>query len=91
MASLQAGTDNMSTLILKELSKTPYVCSSLTRLTGGTGNFVFRGVLSQPLQDGTKTVIIKHAEDYVASNPDFPLSTTRCVSIKFYFVYLQNY
>ncbi|KAJ9410292.1 hypothetical protein DTO045G8_1755 [Paecilomyces variotii] len=78
MASPQAGTDDMSTAIWKEISNTPYACSSLTRLTGGTGNFVYRGTLSHPLQDGTRTVVIKHAEDYVASQPEFKLSTTRC-------------
>lgn len=81
MASPQAGTDDMSTAIWKEISNTPYACSSLTRLTGGTGNFVYRGTLSHPLQDGTRTVVIKHAEDYVASQPEFKLSTTRCVSL----------
>ncbi|KAL4907442.1 hypothetical protein BDW74DRAFT_124355 [Aspergillus multicolor] len=61
------------------LSSGPFACSSLTRLSGGTANFVYRGNLSQPLADGTKTVIVKHAEDYLASNAEFKLSAKRCL------------
>ncbi|GAD96391.1 hypothetical protein SS1G_01113 [Paecilomyces variotii No. 5] len=78
MASSQAATDDIAIAISKEISSTPYACSSLSRLTGGTGNFVYRGTLIHPLPDGTRTVVIKHAEDYVASQPDFKLPTTRC-------------
>jgi hypothetical protein len=73
---------DISTLVLQELSQTTYECSSLTPLSGGTANFVYRGILARPLQDGTKTIIIKHGEDYVASNRDFKLSTDRCVSLR---------
>ncbi|KAL2813527.1 kinase-like domain-containing protein [Aspergillus granulosus] len=66
-------------VVSKELSDSPYSCSTLTQLSGGTANFVYRGVLSEPLQDGTTTVIVKHAEDYIASNRDFKLSAQRCV------------
>ena len=76
----------ISNLISKELSSTPYACSSLTRLSGGTANFVFRGVLAQPVapegdthDDATRVVIVKHGEGYVASNREFKLSTERCV------------
>jgi hypothetical protein len=65
--------------VAKELSDSPYPCSTLTQLSGGTANFVYRGVLSEPLQDGKTTVIVKHTEDYVASNRDFKLSAQRCV------------
>lgn len=73
---------DISTLVSQELSKTPYESSSLTRLSGGTANFVYRGVLARPLQDGTKTIIIKHGEEFVASNRDFKLTTDRCVSLR---------
>ncbi|KAL5338442.1 kinase-like domain-containing protein [Aspergillus crustosus] len=66
--------------VAQELSNTPYACSSLTQLSGGTANFVYRGVLSQPLPDGTTTVILKHTKDYVASNKDFKLSAKRCLA-----------
>ncbi|KAE8351662.1 kinase-like domain-containing protein [Aspergillus coremiiformis] len=65
--------------ILSELSTSPYACSSVEQLTGGTANFVFRGTLLHPLPDGAKTVVIKHTENYVASNRDFKLSAERCV------------
>jgi hypothetical protein len=73
---------DISTLVSQELSETPYECSSLTRLSGGTANFVYRGILARPLQDGTKTIIVKHGEDFVASNIEFKLTTDRCVSIR---------
>jgi hypothetical protein len=73
---------DISTLVSQELSETPYECSSLTRLSGGTANFVYRGILARPLQDGTKTIIVKHGEDFVASNREFKLTTDRCVSIQ---------
>ncbi|KAL4885876.1 kinase-like domain-containing protein [Aspergillus karnatakaensis] len=66
--------------VAQELSNSPYACSSLTQLSGGTANFVYRGVLSQPLPDGTTTVIVKHTEDYVASNKEFKLSAKRCLA-----------
>ncbi|KAL4999276.1 kinase-like domain-containing protein [Aspergillus recurvatus] len=65
--------------VAAELFSGPFACSSLTQLSGGTANFVYRGVLSQPLSDGTTTVIVKHAEDYLASNADFKLSAKRCL------------
>ncbi|KAI9924545.1 hypothetical protein ASPWEDRAFT_28307 [Aspergillus wentii DTO 134E9] len=72
-------SNNISTEISQEISQTPYACSSLTHLSGGTANFVYRGILTHPLQDGTTTVIIKHGKDYIASNQDFKLPTERCV------------
>ncbi|KAL1880496.1 hypothetical protein VTK73DRAFT_5883 [Phialemonium thermophilum] len=64
--------------IEKELSSTEYACTALEPVTGGTGNFIFRGTLSTPLPDGTQEVIIKHGEAYIASNPSFQLPTSRC-------------
>ncbi|OJJ89428.1 uncharacterized protein ASPGLDRAFT_31124 [Aspergillus glaucus CBS 516.65] len=65
--------------INQSLTSTPYACTSLTRLSGGTVNFVYRGILQRPLDDGTKTVIIKHAEEFLASSRDFKLTAERCV------------
>jgi hypothetical protein len=79
----QVEEDAIAARVLQELSETPYACSSLTQLTGGTANFVYRGILARPLtaQDGStvKSVIIKHSTDFVAINRDFPLDVTRCV------------
>ncbi|KAF4165552.1 hypothetical protein CNMCM6936_007695 [Aspergillus lentulus] len=75
----EISNQDISTLVSQELSQTPYECSSLTRLSGGTANFVYRGILARPLQDGTKTIIIKHGEEFVASKRDFKLTTDRCL------------
>ncbi|KKK26790.1 hypothetical protein ARAM_000374 [Aspergillus rambellii] len=64
--------------VTEEVSRSIYPCSSLTQLSGGTANFVYRGVLLKALHDGTTTIIVKHAEDYVASNRDFKLTAERC-------------
>lgn len=72
--------DEMLEKVQESLSLGPHACASLTQLSGGTANFVYRGTLIQPLQDGTTTIVIKHTEPYVASNPNFKLTSTRCVS-----------
>lgn len=72
--------DEMSDKIQTSLRDTPYACTTLQKLSGGTANFVYRGTLSTPLADNTKTVVIKHTEPYVASHPSFKLSVNRCVS-----------
>lgn len=82
--------------VLAQLASTDYACSSITRLNGGTANFVYRGVLSNPegfignntssreeetdTTDEKKNVIIKHTKDFVALSRDFKLDVQRCVS-----------
>lgn len=73
-------TDEMLTKVQESLKDGPYACVSLDKLAGGTANFVYRGTLVRPLQDGSKTIVIKHTEGYVASNFNFKLTSTRCVS-----------
>ncbi|KAE8450869.1 hypothetical protein EG329_005309 [Mollisiaceae sp. DMI_Dod_QoI] len=70
--------DEISKKVQESLKDSLYACSTLTKLSGGTANFVYRGALTTPLSDGTKTVVIKHTEAYVASNPDFKLTDSRC-------------
>ncbi|KAL5328925.1 hypothetical protein ACEPPN_002434 [Leptodophora sp. 'Broadleaf-Isolate-01'] len=70
--------DEMKTKVENSLKDGPYACTSLEKLSGGTANFVYRGTLATPLSDGTKTVVIKHTEGYVAQSPGFKLTTTRC-------------
>ncbi|CAI7622582.1 unnamed protein product [Penicillium glandicola] len=60
--------------IAQQLSPTPFACSSLTRLSGGTANFVYRGILASTGQ----SIIIKHTKDHSASNPNFKIDVTRC-------------
>ncbi|KAF8854704.1 hypothetical protein BDZ45DRAFT_596667 [Acephala macrosclerotiorum] len=67
--------------VQESINDGPYACSTLVKLSGGTANFVYRGTLVTPLKDGTETVVIKHTEAYVASNPNFKLSDSRCQQI----------
>ncbi|KAL3423210.1 phosphotransferase [Phlyctema vagabunda] len=60
------------------LEGTPYACTALKVLTGGTGNFVYRGTLATVLPSGEETIVIKHSEGYVALHPDFKLEISRC-------------
>ncbi|PLN84640.1 kinase-like domain-containing protein [Aspergillus taichungensis] len=71
--------DAIASEILAQFTNTPYDCTSLSKLSGGTGNFVYRGSLQHPLSDGTETVVFKHAKDYLASNREFKLSPERCL------------
>ncbi|KAK0637308.1 kinase-like domain-containing protein [Bombardia bombarda] len=64
--------------IQRELSNTKYACSVLEPLSGGTVNYIFKGLLTQPLEDGTTEIAIKHGEGFIASNPGFELTTARC-------------
>jgi hypothetical protein len=89
MASLEQTEKNLlSARILQQLSETPYACSSLTLLSGGSANFVFRGVLALSLSSqGRKTaatietIIVKHFTDFLAVNRDFKLDVSRSVAI----------
>lgn len=64
-----------------QLSGTPYACTSLAIVNGGTANFLFRGNLARPLPDGEKTVVLKHSRAYVSANRDFALDISRCVCV----------
>ncbi|KAF8513992.1 kinase-like domain-containing protein, partial [Hysterangium stoloniferum] len=62
------------------LSSTPFVASTVTSLRGGTANFTYRIVLQEPyVHNGShiRTMIVKHAESYVATNKSFPLQVER--------------
>ncbi|GLA56593.1 hypothetical protein AtubIFM54640_000249 [Aspergillus tubingensis] len=66
-------------IVSQELTGTRYASSSLTPLSGGTANFVYRAQLDQPLPDGTKSVIVKHTEAFIALNREFKLPAERCL------------
>lgn len=66
--------------VLRSLEGTPFAAKSLVPLSGGTANFIFLADLVQPL-DGVAQVLVKHGEDFLASNPGFELPTSRCVRI----------
>ncbi|CAI7613835.1 unnamed protein product [Penicillium discolor] len=74
MAANTDERDETRDKISQQLSPTPFACSSLTRLSGGTANFVYRGTLSST----GRSIIIKHTKDHSASNPDFKIDVTRC-------------
>jgi hypothetical protein len=76
-------SEDISVKVKESLRDTPYACTALTKLSGGTANFVYRGILKTPLEDGTETVVIKHTEGYVASNPEFKITSTRSVGSLF--------
>ncbi|KAJ5290962.1 hypothetical protein N7478_000213 [Penicillium angulare] len=65
--------------LIENLSQTPYACSKLEQVAGGMMNFTFRGQLVDALFDGSKTVIIKHGEDYGSEAADIFIPTSRCV------------
>ncbi|KAJ5325274.1 hypothetical protein MYU51_020841 [Penicillium brevicompactum] len=66
--------DEVHDEIKEELSQTEFACPSLSRLSGGTANFVYRGKLAST----GESIVIKHAKDYLASNKSFNLDITRC-------------
>ncbi|KAF3017071.1 hypothetical protein E8E14_006232 [Neopestalotiopsis sp. 37M] len=71
MASPQNNEDNV---VLQRLSQTRYACSSLSTLATRPANFVYRGVLIEPLpaKDGSAatSVIVKHSTDPVHTEFD---------------------
>ncbi|TFY81019.1 hypothetical protein EWM64_g2985, partial [Hericium alpestre] len=58
------------------LESTPFASSSVTKLAGGTGNFTFRLHLRTP-HNGQPTLILKHAEPYVALAKDIAFPVER--------------
>ena len=61
------------------LAGTEFVCTDLQQLTGGYTNIIFKGTLLEPLEDGTTTVAIKHAESFVT--PTWSLKADRNVKL----------
>jgi hypothetical protein len=82
----------IATQITASLQDGLYAAASLEKLSGGTANFVYRVLLSKPLDDGTKTVVVKHSEGFIALNPAFKLPENRCVraQVEIQTIYLLN-
>jgi hypothetical protein len=74
-----ASEDPIATKVREDLKGGPYACTSLVRLSGGSANFTYRGILTCPLPDQTSTIIIKHAEPYIAINSSWKLDVIRSV------------
>jgi hypothetical protein len=86
--------------LLRVLSQTRYACVNLTKLHGGTANFLYCGDLLQPLdllkgaeasKSATTTVVVKHAESFSSSNRDFPLDVSRCVITMSFFTSIRHH
>ncbi|KAI1185491.1 kinase-like domain-containing protein [Nemania serpens] len=73
-----AARDAIKSKVLADLEQTPFAASSLRALSGGTANFIYHASLKTPLADGTKDVLVKHSEDYIANSPAFKLTLFRC-------------
>lgn len=78
IAEKERHVDNV-TPILKAMALTPYACSDLEQLSGGLVNLTYRGFLSQPLPDGSRSIFIKLTKDYTLI-PGASFSVDRCVS-----------
>jgi hypothetical protein len=71
--------DEVRDEVEQQLAHTSFKCSSLSRLSGGTANFVYRGT---PLCGDPESIIIKHTKNYLSSNANFKLDAERCVSVR---------
>lgn len=78
MAENSIERDEVRDEVEQQLAQASFGCSSLSRLSGGTANFVYRGT---PLSGSPKSIIIKHTKDYLSSNASFKLDAERCVSV----------
>ncbi|KAL5363088.1 kinase-like domain-containing protein [Aspergillus floccosus] len=76
-AEMERHVDNV-TPIRNLLLSTPYECSNIEQLSGGTLNLTYRGLLAHPLADGSKSVIIKRSKDYVTFIPGVTCLASRC-------------
>ena len=63
------------------LNGTPFAVSTLTKLTGGTANFMYHATLENHSKDYPDGVVVKQGEAYVALHPSFKIATSRCVSV----------
>jgi hypothetical protein len=88
MALNQEEKERLGFSIVDQLAQTPYACTSLEVLSGGTANFLFRGSLIQSLPDGRNTIVVKHFKEFVSANRNFKLDISRCVSFPFLFCVL---
>jgi 5-methylthioribose kinase len=77
--SNQIMTYDLTTLedTLSYLASTPFDSSTVTPLSGGTANFVWRLVLKTPHEDVHHTAILKHAEGFASAYRALPLSIER--------------
>lgn len=84
MALTDVEIDTIRSAITDMLATTPYT-STLSLVSGGTTNVVFRGLLEHPFVEthGTlvKSIIVKHSSQFARLNKSIRLDTTRAVRI----------
>ncbi|KAF9532105.1 kinase-like domain-containing protein [Crepidotus variabilis] len=69
--------DPSSILGVREyLRNSPYDCTDIEELSGGTANYVFRLKLIQPFE-GRETLVLKHAKPFVKDHKDFAFGLDR--------------
>lgn len=78
MAAAAQSQAEIQSKVLCSLEGTPFAAKSLVPLSGGTANFIYLADLVQP-HNGVAHVLVKHGEGFLASNPGFQLTTSRCV------------
>lgn len=64
--------------LLDELENVGYPCSSLTPLSGGSTNLIYRGILETP-NSSRDTVILKFTAGVLPLDPSFEIDASRCV------------
>ena len=64
--------------VLSYLSSTPFACTSVTALSGGSANYVYRLHLAEEY-NGRRALVLKHAKPYARTAKDFALHVTRQV------------
>jgi 5-methylthioribose kinase len=67
--------------VLAYVAPTPFASSRAESLSGGNANFIFRLHLNTPYE-GHQTLVLKHAQPYLARAPAFPLPVSRQVRSK---------
>jgi hypothetical protein len=74
--------DPIANNIVDALKKTPWRLSKIERIAGGNANFTYRGWLKKPAgyKESYDTIVIKHAEPYVALNQEWAIDVGRAVS-----------
>ena len=70
-------TDSIS----KQIEDANWPCSELVALAGGYTNFLFKGVLKEPLADGTTEIVIKHGERFLLCDHEAVMTRFRCVRL----------
>ncbi|KAH6663975.1 kinase-like domain-containing protein [Plectosphaerella plurivora] len=70
--------DSIELKVREAVKGTRFEVQTLTKLAGGTANWIFAATLASPLDDGSSEVLIKHGQGFSASNQNFELPLSRC-------------